>query len=84
MTIAVAAMDVMKHFVQDEKFLQHFVCWNGPRLFVQKIRCTIDEDFLKTILSFILDAACVESVCYDFINERLHIWYTVLYALLVP
>lgn len=75
-----AAMDVMKLFVYDEAFLEHFVCWNGPTVFVRKILCTAEQPFLEQIFEFIYHACALENVCLDFINEKLHIWYSVIHT----
>lgn len=77
--VSPAAMDVMKLFVYDEQFLEHLIHWNGSTVFIRKILCTDEQPFLEKIFEFIYDACTLQSVCFDFINEKLHIRYSIMH-----
>lgn len=64
----------MNCYTHNEIFLNIFLENGGPKVFVDTIKNTSDEQVLKQIMIFIHALVAHKNICKRFLKDRLYVW----------
>lgn len=65
---------MMNCYTHNEMFLNIFLEIGGPKVIVDTIKITTDEQVLKQIMIFVHALMAQKNICKRFLKDRLYVW----------